>query len=110
MASTYRSSTAPTSTSAAPQVRIASSRSVACAPKRTARGSSNWWTAVSVMYDTAVADGGDDLGDRRVTQEHLETHDHLSGRGPPRPVQHADVAHDDVRVGRDGVDRGVLDR
>src|SRR5688572_22902304 len=105
MASTYAGSTAPTSTSTPPQRRIASSRLAACSSSLIA----SRWRIASSTDIAAVLHGLDDLGDGGIADEQLDRHDHLVGRAHPGPRGQAGVADHHVGIGRDGVDRGVLD-
>src|SRR3569833_3707138 len=102
--STYDGSTAPAVTSASPHWRMASSRPVAVASRRTARRSSSSGTALS-----AVLDRGDEPGHRGVAEEELELHDRLVTGARGGAVGESLVTDDHVGVVRDGVDRGVLD-
>src|SRR6266540_3819305 len=113
IASTYAGSTAPVATSTAPHCLIASSRSAARSASWIAPRSSTALSAEpttgSAIELTAVLHRIDDPVDRRIADEHLHRHDHGVGCAHPRPVGQPLVADDHVGVGRDGVDRRVLD-
>src|SRR5262245_23252336 len=109
MLSAYAAPTAPTSASARPHCRMASSRSVALAFRWMARGSRSV-AADSATHHTAALDGGDHLVDRRVADVDVERDDDDVRRGTAGAGGQPGVADDDVRVGRDGVHGGVLHR